>query len=99
MLPVLVLLMAVILIYYISIKWLRWGIVAVLCLTNVFSKISWPLDEHHALQTPVLTCLQDLTSRYDNATEDIVAFFKKTPRPTKPFCRQTLNSRSFFTPE
>lgn len=81
LLPVLALLVGVVLIYYVSNKWLRWGLAAMLCLTNVFSKISWPWDEQHSLQTPVLTYLQEVTTPYTNATEDIIAFFEKNASP------------------
>ncbi len=88
MIPVLALLAAIILIYYISIKWLRWSLVAVLCLTNVFSEISWPLDEQHTLQTPILTYLREVTTPYENSTENIIEFFKNNASPDQSVLSQ-----------
>ena len=88
MIPVLALLVAFILIYYVSIKWLRWSLAAVLCLTNVFSKISWPWDEQHTWQTPIVTYLQEVTTPYKNSSEDIIEFFKNNASPDQSILSQ-----------
>jgi hypothetical protein len=79
--PALIILSVVIIIRYLKNRIIRYILVSMLCLTNVFSVISLPLESRHNFEFPILKYALELTSKYNDKLTDIIGFLKKEGSP------------------
>jgi hypothetical protein len=80
--PVFCLLQAYITIKYARPAIFRYGLVAVLCLTNYLSYYpAYFFRDFHQPELPLFTLVHDISSKYSDALDDVVAFLKKEGAP------------------
>lgn len=81
LMPVVFLLSAVIMAKKVKYPVLRWIIVLILCFSNILSFVAVPFGSGHRMEFPIISYVGDITSKYDNALKDIVAFFRANASP------------------
>jgi len=77
LIPVLIILVSMILVRFITSRFLRYTLIILLCFSNIISVLSaFPIRGKHQFGMPFFLFLREITSNYQDQLEDVVSFLK-----------------------
>ncbi len=84
LLPVAILLASTILVNHIRVRSVRYAFIGILCLSNLTAVLTaYPIIGSATIQMPFVRFIQEITSNYEDRTEDVVSYLRKNGNPNE----------------